>query len=81
MQARKGYVSFVGPRRTFAVVQPSTRSRVDLGLRLDDPVGGRLAAAPSVGNEAIRVRVALGAVAEVDDEVAALVSRAYAENL
>ncbi|MPV90118.1 hypothetical protein GB882_15690 [Georgenia ruanii] len=81
VQARKGYVSFVGPRRTFAVVQPSTRSRVDLGLRLGDPVGGRLAAAPSVGNEAIRVRVALGAVDDVDGEVAELVRRAYAENL
>ncbi|KAE8765432.1 DUF5655 domain-containing protein [Georgenia thermotolerans] len=81
VQARKGYVSFVGPRRTFAAVQPSTRARVDLGLRLDDPPGGRLATAPSVGNAAIRVRVPLGSVEDVDDEVADLVRRAYAENL
>ena len=31
VQARKGYVSLVSPRRTFAVVRPTTRQRVDLG--------------------------------------------------
>jgi hypothetical protein len=34
-QARKTYVSLVSPRRTFARVQPTTKSRVDLGLRLE----------------------------------------------
>jgi len=35
VQARKTLVSLVTPRRTFAVVQAATKSRVDLGLRLD----------------------------------------------
>jgi hypothetical protein len=35
IQARKTFVSLVSPRRTFARVQPTTRTRVDLGLRLD----------------------------------------------
>src|SRR5216117_4489919 len=35
IQARKTYVSLVSPRRTFARVQPTTRDRVDLGLRLE----------------------------------------------
>jgi hypothetical protein len=36
-------VGLVTPRRTFAVVQAATRSRVDLGLRLDEESpGGRL---------------------------------------
>jgi hypothetical protein len=35
IQARKTYVSLVSPRRTFARVQPTTKSRVDLGLRLE----------------------------------------------
>src|SRR5262245_60066714 len=35
IQARKGYVSLVTPRRTFARVQAATKNRVDLGLRLD----------------------------------------------
>jgi hypothetical protein len=35
VQARKTCVSLVSPRRTFARVQPTTRQRVDLGLRTD----------------------------------------------
>ncbi len=43
VQARTTLVSLVTPRRTFAVVQATTKNRVDLGLRLDDvPPGGRL---------------------------------------
>jgi hypothetical protein len=43
IQARKTYVSLVTPRRTFARVQPTTKTRVDLGLRLDrQRAGGRL---------------------------------------
>ncbi|MCI4348726.1 MAG: DUF5655 domain-containing protein, partial [Thermoplasmata archaeon] len=34
IQARKTYVSLLTPRRTFARIQPTTRDRVDLGLRL-----------------------------------------------
>src|SRR5881409_2673914 len=45
IQARKTYVSLVSPRRTFARVQPTTKQRVDLGLRLEDvKPGGRMQA-------------------------------------
>jgi hypothetical protein len=55
-------VSLVGPRRTFAVLQASTRSRVDLGLRLPDrEPGGGLLPAPAVGDRSCTVRVALTA--------------------
>ncbi|TFV51575.1 hypothetical protein E4P43_10090 [Blastococcus sp. TF02A-35] len=82
VQARKGYVPLVGPRRTFAVLQASTRSRVDLGLRLDDrEPGGRLLPARSVGNRDCAVRVALTAVDDVDHEVLALLAEAYRANL
>jgi hypothetical protein len=82
VQARKGYVSLVSPRRTFAVVQATTRSRVDLGLRLPDrEPGGRLLAAPSIGNGACTVRVGLGVPDDVDDEVVDLLTRAYAANV
>ena len=37
VQARKTIVSLVSPRRTFAVVQATTKDRVDLGLRLETP--------------------------------------------
>ena len=45
VQTRKTYVSLVTPKRTFAAVQPTTRSRVDLGLRLaNQPPTGRTGA-------------------------------------
>jgi len=42
IQARKTFVSLVTPRRTFARIQPTTRNRVDLSLRLEgrSPAGG-----------------------------------------
>jgi hypothetical protein len=82
VQARKGYVSLVGPRRTFAVVQASTKSRVDLGLRLPgrEP-DGRLLTAKSIGNGDCTVRFALTTVDEVDDEVVDLLAETYAANV
>ncbi|HEX2028056.1 MAG TPA: DUF5655 domain-containing protein [Nitriliruptorales bacterium] len=79
VQARKGYVSLVTPRRTFSMVRASTRQRVDLGLKLPgaQPVG-RLLTAKGLphGN----VRIALTDPAEVDDEVVRLLERSYAAN-
>lgn len=81
IQMRKTYVSLVGPRRTFAQVVPSTRSRVDLGLRLDLPAEGRLLPAPNLGNRNCPVRVPLTRLEEVDEEVADLLAQAYAANV
>lgn len=81
VQARKTYVSLLTPRRTFAVVQATTRRRVDLGLRLaDPPLGGRLQAATSMGSRAMTARIGLESVEEVDDEVDCWLRRAYEEN-
>jgi hypothetical protein len=81
VQTRKGYVSLVGPRRTFAVVQASTRTRVDLGLRLPDrEPGGRLLPGKNIGNGSCTVRVPLATVDDVDDEVRRLLREAYAAN-
>ncbi len=81
LQARKGYVSLVGPRRTFAVLQASTRTRLDLGLRLPgrEPAG-RLLAARSIGNGDCSVRVPLATLDDVDDEVLDLLAEALAAN-
>ena len=68
VQARRTLVSLVTPRRTFAVVQPTTKSRVDLGLRLDGTApGGRLLPAKDVG--AASLRIALAGPGDVDAEV------------
>lgn len=79
VQARKTFVSLVSPRRTFAVVQATTRTRVDLGLRLDgvEP-GGRLQAARDIG--AATVRIALSGPEEFDDEAFGWLRRAYELN-
>jgi hypothetical protein len=77
----KTYISLVSPRRTFAVVQATTKDRVDLGLRLEntDPAG-RLLAAGNVGNGSCPVRITLNEPADVDQEVLDWLRRAYDEN-
>jgi hypothetical protein len=81
LQARKGYVSLLTPRRTFATVQPTTKQRVDLGLRLAKPTpAGRLARASSMGNSQVTARIPLSAPDDVDDEVISWLRRAYDEN-
>jgi hypothetical protein len=79
VQARKTLVSLVTPRRTFAVVQAATKSRVDLGLRLDhENPGGRLLQARDLG--AATVRIPLTRPEDVDAEVLGWLRRAYREN-
>jgi len=79
VQARKTCVTLATPRRVFAVVQPTTKSRVDLGLRLEhERPGGRLLAARDLG--AATVRIALTQPEDVDAEVLDWLRRAYEEN-
>jgi hypothetical protein len=81
VQTRKGYVSLLTPRRTFAAVQASTKRRVDLGLRLPDlPPQGRLEATTSVGGGNVNLRIGLTSIDEIDDEVETWLRRAYAAN-
>jgi hypothetical protein len=79
VQARGTLVSLVSPRRTFAVLMPTTKSRVDLGLRLDttEP-GGRIRPARDLGQAT--VRIPLTTPGEVDEEVRAWLTKAYDEN-
>jgi len=78
IQARKGYVSLVTPRRTFARVQPG-RDRVDLGLRLEgQQPGGRLVL--SRIHETMKLQISLSAPEEVDSEVQAWLREAYNQN-
>jgi hypothetical protein len=79
VQARKTLVSLVGPRRTFAVVQATTKNRVDLGLRLDDEKpGGRLLAARDIG--AANLRIPLTGPGDLDEKALGWLRRAYDEN-
>ena len=79
IQARKTYVSLVTARRTFARVQPTTKQRVDLALRLEGPrPGGRLQ--PSRIHETTPLQISLTTPAEVDAEVLDWLQKAYDQN-
>ena len=79
IQTRKTYVSLVTPRRTFARVQPTTKKRVDLGLRLEgQEPGGRLQ--PSKIHATTKLQISLTSPAEVDSEVLEWLKEAYSEN-
>jgi Domain of unknown function (DUF5655) len=79
VQTRKTYVSLVSPRRTFARVQPTTKQRVDLGLRLEglEP-GGRLQ--PSKIHETMPLQISLTTSDDVDSEVLGWLQQAYDQN-
>jgi hypothetical protein len=79
VQTRKTYVSLVTPRRTFARVQPTTRQRLDLGLRLEglEP-GGRLL--PSKIHQTMPLQISLTSLEEVDAEVLGWLQQAYDQN-
>jgi hypothetical protein len=82
VQARKTYVTLVTPKRTFALIRATTRDRVDLGLRLPGvDVGGRLLAAPGLGNDYVNVRIGLQTPDDVDDLVVDWLRKAYAANV
>jgi len=63
--------------RQFALIQPASNSRIDLGLKLDGvPLGGRLEKWP---NTMCSHRVRLEDVAQVDRELRGLLAKAYAQ--
>lgn len=79
IQARKTYISLVSPRRTFARIVPTTRDRLDLGLRLEkQKPAGRLQR--SRIHETMRLQVSLTALVDVDAEVRGWLRKAYVEN-
>lgn len=80
VQARKTFVTLVG-RRQFAVIKATTRTRVDLALRLDGATPeGRWSAGKSV-SDVMSVKVGLGSVKDVDAEVLARLREAWQLNL
>ncbi len=73
---KKSYVS-VRRSKQFAIIQPSTRTRVDLGLNLKgEPVSGRLEASGSF-NSMVSHRVKLERPADVDRQIAVWLKIGY----
>lgn len=75
---KKTYVSLRRSKQ-FALVQPSTKTRVDVGIKLsDDATTDRLEASGSF-NAMVSHRVRVGSVDEVDDELIGWLRQAYEE--
>jgi len=73
---KKSYVS-LRRNKQFALVQPSTRTRVDLGINLQgEPASGRLEASGSF-NAMVSHRVRLAKPEDLDDEVKGWLEQAY----
>ncbi len=74
---KKAYVSLRRSKQ-FAIIQPSTKTRVDLGLNIkDEPAGGRLEKSGSF-NAMVSHRVRLEKAADVDKDVKAWLRKAWA---
>ncbi len=82
VQARKTYVTLLTPRRTFASIEPSTKSAVNVGLRLPNtPPSGRLEVAKGMGQSGVTMRIRLTSPDDVDDEVVGWLRQAYDANI
>lgn len=82
LQARKTYTTLLTPRRTFAAVRPTTKTRVDLGLRIDGIAPrGRLLDGRHTAGGSVNLRLPLSCVEDLDDEAVDLLRRAYHANL
>ena len=77
LDPRKTYVSLVRNRQ-FGLIQPSTKTRVDLGLALPGTrTTARLKAAGSFGSDRITHKVGLTSLDDVDEELLAWLKAAY----
>ena len=76
---KKTYVSLRRSKQ-FALIQPSTKTRVDLGINLkDEPAKGRLEKSGSF-NAMVSHRVKLEKPGDVDADVKAWLKKAYAQS-
>jgi hypothetical protein len=82
IQARKTYVALLTPKRTFGAVQPTTKKRIDLGLRLSpgQAAEGRLERAPNFGQSSVTHKIALASADDVDEFVDDWLHQAYNAN-
>ena len=82
LQTRKTYVALIGPRRTFASIQPTTKTRIDIGLRFDDATQAKgLEPAKSIGQSSMTHKLALSSESDVNHETVGWLRRAYEANL
>jgi len=77
LTVRKSYVAF-SRENQFALIQPSTKNRVDLGLKLKGkPTTSRFKAAKNFGSGSITHKVGLTSRKDIDDELITWMLEAY----
>jgi hypothetical protein len=77
VEPRKTLVSLTRGRQ-FALIQPTNRTRIDLGVRLNGVAGcGRLIEAPEFGSGSMTHRIPIACESEIDDEVRRWLRAAY----
>lgn len=77
VEPRQSYVAFARAKQ-FALIQPSTKTRADLGLALPNTEPSeRLVASTNFGSGSISRRVALASVDDVDAEIEGWLRQAY----
>jgi hypothetical protein len=83
VQARKTYVAFLTPKRTFGALVPTTKTRSDLGLRLpaSQRATARLEVARNFPQSSVTHKIGLISVDGLDDEVVGWIKDAYSENI
>lgn len=80
IQMRKGYVSLHSPRRKFAQVSRANKTAVDVTLRIEAPIGGRLEAVHVRGGDFFDRKVRLTSVEQVDEAFLDLLETALKQN-
>lgn len=81
VQARKTYVALIGPKRTFASIQPTTTTRIDIGFRFDDATEAKgLEVAKSIGQSSMTHKLGLSSPDDVNPETIGWLRRAYEAN-
>lgn len=74
------YISLRTPKKQFAILQPSTKTRVDVGLNLKGVAPEGNVEAAGSWNGMVTHRVKLTEASQVDDNLAEWIQRAYDAN-
>lgn len=77
---KKSYISLRTPKKQFGLLQPSTKTRVDVGLNLkgEEPAG--MAGAAGSWNGMVTHRIKLTSLDQVNEELSAWLQKAYNAN-
>ncbi|KYG81681.1 uncharacterized protein DUF4287 [Roseivirga ehrenbergii] len=77
---KKTYISLRTPKKQFGLLQPSTKTRVDIGLNLKGVEPEGIVAAAGSWNSMVTHRIKLSSVEDVDASLATWVQKAYDAN-